>query len=364
MAVAQELIERHRKGIRLVVVVSAMGDATDGLLALAHALVDSPPQRELDMLVTAGERISMALLCMCVDKLGGRAKSFTGSQSGIVTENAHQGARIIAIRPQRIHDALDAGNIVIVAGYQGVSIQGEITTLGRGGSDTTAVALGAALGASQIDIFSDVDGVYTADPRVCPQARHLSEISYQLMGKMACFGAQVLHDQAVDFARRAGITLVAKKTGAPNGPSTRMGPEVRLPEATMAVTTLARCFWLTGGAAAHLPALLSGLSQINLRMVAMGGGAALCVSHVAAGQNHLGAIGSVLPSPWQSRPVSAVTLVGLTNMPAWLPRAIEALGQAKIEVFDAWGEPEALTIAVPCGLGGLATQALHTLIPT
>jgi uridylate kinase len=373
MAVARSILRRQATGVRLVVVVSAMGDQTDGLLAQAHALVQSPPQRELDMLVTAGERICMALLCMCVAALGGRAKSFTGSQSGIVTEDAHQGARIVAIRPQRIHDALDGGHIVIVAGYQGVSTQGEITTLGRGGSDTTAVALGAALDAEAVEIYSDVDGVYTADPRICPQARHLSDISYDLMGSMASFGAQVLHDQAVAFARRANITLVAKKTNDPSGPagrSTRMGPAVVVPADTLALATLPSCLLVgleaaqnsLGAPGPHIHGLMARLQANNLRPVVSGGGAVLCVPHVAIGQVLAATPGAGLPAPWAARPVSAVTVVGHSDLwPLW-PRAHALLAAADIAVVQVWGAPQSLTFAVAEGLGSRATMALHGLI--
>ncbi|MEL6548235.1 MAG: aspartate kinase, partial [Myxococcota bacterium] len=221
-SVAKGIVERHRAGDRVAVVVSAMGKTTDGLLAQAARVSERPNRRELDMLVTAGERISMALMSMAIHDLGEDAVSFTGSQSGIVTESAHQGARIIEVRPRRIEQALDRGRIVIVAGYQGVSLEREVTTLGRGGSDTSAVALAAALGASACEIYSDVDGVYTADPRVCPQAQLLPQLSYEVMQTMAGAGAKVLNAQAVEFARRAEIVLVGRKTGDRSDRQTRI----------------------------------------------------------------------------------------------------------------------------------------------
>ncbi len=234
-AVADGIVARHRAGERVAVVVSAMGKTTDQLLEQAASVSARPNRRELDMLVTAGERISMALMSMAIHELGEDAVSFTGSQSGIVTESAHQGARIIEVRPHRIEEALDRGRIVIVAGYQGVSLDREVTTLGRGGSDTSAVALAAALGASACEIYSDVDGVYSADPRVCPQAKLLPELSYEVMQTMAGSGAKVLNSEAVEFARRAEITIVARRTGDRSGRETRVTRAAHPPSTVHAV---------------------------------------------------------------------------------------------------------------------------------
>src|SRR5215813_6972777 len=173
-AVAERVVRTARAGNRVCVVVSAMGRTTDDLIRLAQQITDSPPRRELDMLLSCGERITMALLAMAIQKRGLEAISFTGSQSGIITNDRHSGARIIEVRPIRIQDELERGRVVIVAGFQGMSYRREITTLGRGGSDTTAVALAAALGAD-CEIYSDVDGVYSADPRVVPDARRIDE---------------------------------------------------------------------------------------------------------------------------------------------------------------------------------------------
>jgi aspartate kinase len=215
--VAAKIAARRAEGHDLVVVVSAMGDTTDELLALAREVTDAPSRRELDMLLTAGERISMALLSMALNALDVPAISFTGSQSGIITNDSHANARIVEVRPYRIQDELAQGRVVIVAGYQGVSYKREVTTLGRGGSDTTAVALAAALEAEACEIYSDVDGVFSADPRVVPQARKLAEISYEEMQELAESGARVLNAQAVEFARRAGIVLHARATHGGEG---------------------------------------------------------------------------------------------------------------------------------------------------
>ncbi|MBL8611860.1 MAG: aspartate kinase [Myxococcales bacterium] len=213
--VADKVVAAKRLGHDVVVVVSAMGKTTDGLISLAKSVADDPPRRELDMLVSTGERVSMALLSIAIQARGEDAISFTGSQSGIITSDRHFDARIIEVRPHRIEDELHRGRIVIVAGYQGMSYRREITTLGRGGSDTTAVALAAALGAERCEIYSDGDGVYSADPRVVPEARHLPEVDLASLQEMAEAGAKVLNAQAVEWARRAKIAIHARKTQDP-----------------------------------------------------------------------------------------------------------------------------------------------------
>jgi aspartate kinase len=206
--VAQRIVATRKAGDLVVVVVSAMGDTTDELVDLATQVTPLPPGRELDMLLTAGERISMALLAMAIANLGLEGRSFTGSQAGVITDSAHGRARIIDVTPGRIRSALDEGAIPIVAGFQGVSQQGkDITTLGRGGSDTTAVALAAALGADVCEIYTDVDGVFTADPRIVPSARHLPRIRYEEMLEMAACGTKVLMLRCVEYARRYSIPI-------------------------------------------------------------------------------------------------------------------------------------------------------------
>jgi aspartate kinase len=205
--VADRVVATRQAGHDVVVVVSAMGDTTDDLVALANRVSSDPPPRELDMLLTAGERISMALLAMAIADRGVTAKSFTGSQAGIITDTLHGKARILDVRAGRISAALAQGHVVIVAGFQGVSTDHDVTTLGRGGSDTTAVALAAALGAWSCEINTDVDGVYTADPRLVPGARKLHVVSYEEMLEMAACGARVLMLRCVEYARRYGIPL-------------------------------------------------------------------------------------------------------------------------------------------------------------
>ncbi|MER3408708.1 MAG: aspartate kinase [Thermoleophilia bacterium] len=211
-AVARRLVAAREAGNRVVCVLSAMGHTTDELIDLAHRVSPHPKPRALDMLVTVGERISCALAEMAIEDLGAPAVSLTGSQAGIVTDTQHGKAKIVDIRARRIHQALDEGKIVLVAGFQGVSTEAEITTLGRGGSDMTAVALAAALRADACEIYTDVEGVFTADPRIVPEARKLDAVSYEEMLEMAATGARVLQLRSVEFARNHGVTLHVRST--------------------------------------------------------------------------------------------------------------------------------------------------------
>src|SRR6202163_261177 len=206
--VAKRIVATKQAGNQVVVVVSAMGDTTDELMDLANGVSPAPPGRELDMLLTSGERISMALLAMAIATLGMEARSFTGSQAGVITDEVHGFARIIDVTPGRISSALDDGAIPIVAGFQGVSqTTKDITALGRGGSDTTAVALAAALGANVCEIYTDVDGVFSADPRIVANARKLRELSFEEMLELSASGARVLALRAVEYARNHGVKL-------------------------------------------------------------------------------------------------------------------------------------------------------------
>lgn len=219
-AVARRVMQERRRGKDLVVVVSAMGDTTDDLLKLAQQVSPDPRRRhprELDMLLTAGERIAMALLAMAIRDAGAEAISFTGSQAAIITDTTHTGARILEVRATRVREELAAGRIVIVAGFQGVSPTREVTTLGRGGSDTTAVALAAALGAECCDICTDVDGVYTADPRHVPSARRIERVDYEEVLELAYAGATVLHPRAVEIGARFGVPIRVLSTFREDG---------------------------------------------------------------------------------------------------------------------------------------------------
>ena len=207
--VARRVVDTQKAGNDVVVVVSAMGDTTDELLDLAAEVTSNVvPSRELDMLLTAGERISTAVLSMAINDLGAKAQSFTGSQAGMITDGVHGSARLVEVNPDRIRESIEAGNIAIVAGFQGMNRQsGDITTLGRGGSDTTAVALAAALNADVCEIYSDVDGVFTADPRIVPTAHKLDTITSEEMLEMAANGAKILHLRSVEYARRFNLKL-------------------------------------------------------------------------------------------------------------------------------------------------------------
>lgn len=210
--VAERIVRKKEEGNQCVVVVSAMGDTTDDLIDLSKQLNERPPAREMDMLLTTGEQISVALLSMTLQQLGTPAVSYTGWQVGMLTDNAHGKARIKDIKPNKITDSLNDGKVVVVAGFQGVSEDGEITTLGRGGSDTTAVALAAAIEADLCEIYTDVDGVYSTDPRIVKKARKLNEISYDEMLELAHLGAAVLHPRAVEYAKHNRVPLVVRSS--------------------------------------------------------------------------------------------------------------------------------------------------------
>lgn len=228
--VARRIVGTRNAGHEVAVVVSAMGDTTDDLIDLAGQVSPSPPGREMDMLLTAGERISMAVLAMAIHDLGIEARSYTGSQAGLITDSSHGAARIIDVTPGRIRAALADGAIPIVAGFQGVSYASkDITTLGRGGSDTTAVALAAALGADVCEIYTDVDGVFTTDPRVVAQASQLSRVTYEEMMELAAAGAKVLHVRCVEYARRAGLPIHVRSSFSDREGTWVIGADQTLP---------------------------------------------------------------------------------------------------------------------------------------
>lgn len=210
--IAAKIAEVKKAGNDIAVVVSAMGKTTNNLIEMANGISQTPIKREMDMLLSAGERITMSLLCIALQEIGIDAVSLTGSQAGILTNDNHNDARVIEVRPFRVQDEMRNGKVVVVGGFQGVSYRRDVTTLGRGGSDTSAVALAAALDADVCEIYSDVDGVYSADPRIVDKPVHLPEISYQQMQEMSIAGAKVLNAQAVEFAKKAGIAIYARST--------------------------------------------------------------------------------------------------------------------------------------------------------
>ena len=224
--VAQRVVSYRNKGYDLIVVVSALGDTTDELIELAAKITSEPSEREMDMLLSTGEQISVALLAMAVHKLGSEAISFTGAQVGIITDKSHTKARIIKINTDRIKEELKKGRIVIVAGFQGVTLEQDITTLGRGGSDLTAVALAKELGADECEIYTDVEGVYTTDPRIEPKARKMQAITYDEMLEMASLGAQVMQARSIEVAKKFDVPIHVRSSFSPN-PGTMIIKEVK-----------------------------------------------------------------------------------------------------------------------------------------
>lgn len=361
-------------GHRVVVVVSAMGDTTDELLTLAKKVSSNPPRRELDMLLTAGERISMALLSMAIQSLGHEAISFTGSQSGIITNDRHFNARIVEVRPYRIQDELEAGKVVIVAGYQGVSYKKEVTTLGRGGSDTTAVALAAALEADYCEICSDVAGVYSADPRIIPAAKLLEELSYDETEALGRAGARVLCAEAIEFARQKGIAVYARATrGDPRVGSVVKRLDQRPPGAVRAVASRDDLVCVSSTQTPDAPALLAALQAPfesfgvpDVRLFSHGG--ALCavipLEQVSDPVGFTAALSAALgEGALCSQDLGQVSLVGdgLGGRAAILGRAVAALREAGIVPLGVEVATSRASFLVPRGVLREAARCLHHL---
>ncbi|MFT3775625.1 MAG: aspartate kinase [Minicystis sp.] len=375
--VADRVVATKRAGNDVVVVVSAMGKTTDGLLALAHKAAAweggdaDPPRRELDMLLSTGERVSMALLSIAIQARGFEAISFTGSQSGILTNDRHFDARIIEVRPHRIEDELARGRIVIIAGYQGMSYKREITTLGRGGSDTTAVALAAALEAERCEIYSDVDGVYSADPRAVPDAAHLPELSHEMLQEMAECGAKVVCAQAVEWARRAGIAIYARSTfdaldnDAPKqtvirkfSPSDRLTARAVVAEGNVVLARL--------DDAARLDDLLKAAGEAKVSFKDLSAGARgvsmllplLNVPDWAGAKRQLAA---ALPGLDLHEGVAVASVVGdgFAATPEPLVRFLGALRGAGITPLQITATPLRLGAVIDAGQSGEAQRALH-----
>lgn len=364
--VADAVVARHRSGDDVVVVVSAMGKTTDNLMAQAKQIAAEPSRRELDMLVTAGERISMALLSMAIHEVGGVSISLTGSQSGIITEDSHQGARILEVRPYRVEEALARRLIVIVAGYQGVSRKREVTTLGRGGSDTTAVALAAALGASACEIYSDVDGVYSADPNVCQQARHLPRLPYEVMQTLAGAGAKVLNADAVEFAKRAGIVIHARKTSDVSGRETVVDGEAAVPSGVVAVASAPAVTRLMGPAR-NIDELAAAVMETGGRIMALSMGAdvdALVDRTGIPGRDPLPVVARAQMLGLMARDVSVVSLVGtslLTRPQLWRAARME-LDDAGILVHTVFATDVSGAFVVEPSQCDAAVRALHATV--
>ncbi len=377
--VAERVVAARRAGWDVVVVVSAMGKATDELLSLAARVAEQArdgagaetgresPRRELDMLVSTGERVTMALLSIAIAGRGEKAISFIGNQSDILTNDRHFDARIIEVRPHRIEDELSRGKIVIVAGYQGMSYKREITTLGRGGSDTTAVALAAALGAERCEIYSDVDGVYTADPRVVPEARHLPEIDFATLSEMSEAGAKVLNAQAVEWARKSKIALHARKT---SDPVAREGEPVRETVATADAKTAARAVvGLDRVALAEGPSLDAflaradelGLPFVDVHVGRHGTSATIPLLNLPDWSERRLELARVLGAASLEDDLALVSVVGDGLLGAGgLTRFAEALAGARVDVRSRSGHALRLSALVPRASRAAAERALHS----
>ncbi|MCC6559607.1 MAG: aspartate kinase [Polyangiaceae bacterium] len=378
--VADRVVAARRAGNDVVVVVSAMGKTTDGLLALARQAAATaggdaePPRRELDMLLSTGERVSMSLLSIAIQARGLEAISFTGSQSGILTNDRHFDARIIEVRPFRIEDELARGRIVIVAGYQGMSYRREITTLGRGGSDTTAVALAAALEADRCEIYSDVDGVYSADPRAVPDARHLPELDHAVLQEMAEHGAKVICAQAVEWARRAGIAVYARSTfDAPDAIDRGAARETVIRRYEPGHAPRARAVVAEGSVALarareplRLDQVLRAAGEIgvpfkDLSMGAGGGAFVIPLLNVPDWQRARRELAAALPALDVIEGVAVVSGVGdgLAATAEPLARFAGALREAGIEARLTIAGPLRLSAVIDAGAAAAAQRALH-----
>jgi aspartate kinase len=334
--VARRLVAARDQGNRVVAVLSAMGDSTDELVRLAYEVSATPKPRELDMLISVGERISCALAAMAIHDLGAEAISLTGSQAGIVTDTSHGRAKIVDVRARRIHEALDQDKIVLVAGFQGVSTDFDITTLGRGGSDTTAVALAAALGAEVCEIYTDVEGVYTADPRLVPEARKLHAVSYEEMLELAASGARVLQVRSVEVARNHNVKLHVRSTfSAEDGTWIREEDERMLEKALISAVTHTReetLYRVEGTTPARLFAALAA-EGVNVDTIVRTGPEIL---FSAPAEDRVAASGALdgLGVEWSARDdLGTVSVIGagMKSHPGVAAKAFEALSRAGIE---------------------------------
>ena len=388
-AVARRVAERRRRGDEVVVVVSAMGDTTDDLLALAGQVAgcEAPGRehpRELDMLLTAGERISMALLAMAIRAEGEEALSFTGSQAAIITDGTHTAARIREVRADRVREELAEGKVVIVAGFQGVSAEREVTTLGRGGSDTTAVALAAALNADRCEIFTDVDGVFTADPRRVPEARVVPEVSHAEMIELAAAGAQVMHARAVEIGARYGVDIRVLSSFRDDGGETESrGTLITRDPRRMEELALTGISCQGGHAKVVLRGLPGGMAT-STEVLARLAEAGVPVDMISEHQDPSGRV-SLQVTTWEdalpkARPVveelverlggagwdaqdglARVALVGsgMHGRPGVYARAFRALLDAGVEVHAVSTSAISITLLVPREREDDALRALH-----
>ena len=362
--VARRIAAAREQGSRVVAVLSAMGQTTDELVALAHRVSPRPKPRELDMLISVGERISCALAAMAIHDLGYEAISLTGSQAGIVTDTVHGKAKIVDVRARRIHEALDRGQIVLVAGFQGVSTDYDITTLGRGGSDTTAVALAAALGADSCEIYTDVQGVFTADPRIVPGARKLTSITYDEMLELAASGAKVLQLRSVEFARNHHVTLHVRSTFTDaDGTWIREEDEQMLEKAIISGvthTTEETVYRLEGITAASLFTALAEAS-VNVDTIVQTS-PEIVFSAPAEDRPDVEAVLDRLGVEWSARDdLGKVSLIGagMKSHPGIAAKTFATLDAEGIPVQVVTTSPIKIACHVPTEHVGRAVRALH-----
>ena len=363
-AVAQRLVGAREGGNRVVAVLSAMGHTTDELIDLAHRISATPDPRELDMLISVGERISCALAAMAIKDLGHEAISLTGSQAGIVTDTVHGKAKIVEVRAKRIHAALDRGTIVLVAGFQGVSTDLEVTTLGRGGSDTTAVALAAGIGADACEIYTDVEGVFTADPRVIPTARKLAAVSYDEMLEMAASGAKVLMLRSVELARNHNVKLHVRSTfSTEEGTWVTEEDEHMLEQAMISgvVHTLEETVYRVQGVpAARLFAALA-KEGVNVDTIVQTS-SEIVFSAPDADRDDAARVLDELGAPWSGRyDLGKVSVVGagMKSHPGIAAKTFSVLSELEIEPDVVSTSPIKIACHIPRGDVERAVQALH-----
>ena len=364
-AVAKRIVAAREQGTRVVAVLSAMGHSTDDLVALAYQMSPRPKPRELDMLISVGERISCALAAMAIHDLGHEAISLTGSQAGIVTDTTHGKAKIVDVRATRIHEALDEGRIVLVAGFQGVSTDLDITTLGRGGSDTTAVALAVALGAEVCEIYTDVAGVFTADPRLLTEARKLHAVSYEEMLELAASGAKVLQLRSVEFARNHGVKLHVRSSFSPAEGTWVIEEDERMLEKAMISgvthTLEETLYWVENIAAARLFAALA-VAGVNVDTIVQTGEAEIVFSAPADDADAVSSVLDGLGVMWRLRDdLGKVSLIGagMKSHPGVAAKIFAVLDEESIEPKIVTTSPIKVSCHVPRDDVERAVRALH-----